>query len=189
MSDKGWIKIDRSILDHWLWKSKKPFDERSAWIDLILLANYKDTKIPYKGEIVTCERGSVNLSISFLAKRWGWSRDKAMRFISILECDQMCTLNATRHRTTIKLMKYDDFQNQVTTNKATNKATNRQPVIQQADNKHYITKESNKESKEKKESAAAQASPSAINPDDLPRDKNGCRPLTPEEMKTRMAKW
>ena len=158
MSDKGWIKIDRSLLDHWLWKSKKPFDERSAWIDLILLANYKDTKIPYKGEIIKCERGSVNLSISFLAKRWGWSRDKATRFICTLECDQMCELNATRHRTTIKLIKYDDFQNQ----SATNKATSRQPVIQPADNKQGITKESNKESKEKKESAAAQASPSEV---------------------------
>lgn len=162
MSDKGWVRIDRSMLDHWLWKSKQPFDDRSAWIDLILLANYKDNKTAYKGEMVVCERGTVNLSISSLAKRWGWSRDKAKRFLRTLTCDGMISLNATTHRTTIKLIKYDDFQNQRSTNNATSKSTSRQQISQQAASKQVTTNKSNKESKEKKESAAAQASPSAV---------------------------
>ena len=38
----GWFKVERAIQDHSIWKSREPFDRRSAWIDLILLANYKD---------------------------------------------------------------------------------------------------------------------------------------------------
>lgn len=72
---KGWIYLHRSLVDHWLWNDK-PFSKGQAWVDLLLLANYEDVKIPYKGEVVTCERGVVNRSITFLADRWGWSRKK-----------------------------------------------------------------------------------------------------------------
>lgn len=70
----GWIKLDRAIQDNWLWEDK-PFDKGKAWIDLLMLANWKDNKIPFKGEIVTCKRGDVNISITALAERWGWSRN------------------------------------------------------------------------------------------------------------------
>ena len=66
----GWVPVSRELQDHWMWEDK-PFAHGQAWIDLIMLANYEDTKMPYKGEIITCERGTVNLSISYLANRWG----------------------------------------------------------------------------------------------------------------------
>ena len=47
---EGWIKVHRDLNDHWIWKSKEPFDKRSAWIDLILLANFKDFKTVKKGK-------------------------------------------------------------------------------------------------------------------------------------------
>ena len=104
----GWVPVSRELQDHWMWEDK-PFAHGQAWIDLIMLANYEDTKMPYKGEIITCERGTVNLSISYLANRWGWSRDKTRRFLKLLESDGMVTVTATTHRTTITLENYSIY--------------------------------------------------------------------------------
>ena len=112
----GWVPVCRELQDHWMWKDK-PFSHGQAWIDLIMLANYEDTKMPYKGEIITCERGTVNLSISYLANRWGWSRDKTRRFLKLLESDGMVTVTATTHRTTITLENYSIYNDVPTTNR------------------------------------------------------------------------
>lgn len=111
---QGWVPVKRQIQEHWLWKDK-PFSQGQAWIDLIMLANYEDKKMPYKGEIITCERGTVNLSISYLANRWGWSRDKTRRFLKLLESDGMVTVKATTHRTTITLENYSIYNDVPTT--------------------------------------------------------------------------
>ena len=118
MAEKNFLPLNRSLLNHWLWKDK-PFSKGQAWVDLLLLANYEDKKMPYKGKVVTCKRGDVNLSITELAKRWGWSRNSARRFLMLLESDGMVTVNATTHRTTITLEKYGFFNNQCATNEAT----------------------------------------------------------------------
>lgn len=141
---KGWISIHRELQDNWLWKDK-PFSFGQAWIDLLLLANHEDTKIPYKGEIIVCEKGTVNRSISSLANRWGWSRDKARRFLTLLVDDEMCVVKATTNRTTITIVNYSKFQDMVATNNATNNATNRQRVMQRADTNNNDNNENNKE--------------------------------------------
>jgi len=130
LSDKGWIKVDRDLLNHWIWNDE-PFSKGQAWIDLIMLADHKDHKNPYKNQIVTYKRGSVHMSISLLAKRWGWSRDKARRFLNLLEQDGMVLINATIHRTIITIVKYGVYQDKPTTNKATNR--------QQIDNKPTVS--------------------------------------------------
>ena len=104
----GWVPVSRELQDHWMWDDK-PFAHGQAWIDLIMLANYEDTKMPYKGEIITCERGTVNLSISYLANSWGWSRHKTRDFLNLLESDGMVTVNATTNRTTITLENYSFY--------------------------------------------------------------------------------
>lgn len=105
MAAQGWVPVNRQLQEHWLWKDK-PFSKGQAWIDLIMLANHEDKKMPYKGKVITCERGTVNLSISFLADRWGWSRHKARDFFKLLEADGMVTVNATTNRTTITIENY-----------------------------------------------------------------------------------
>ena len=106
--------MHRQITEHWLWE-EKPFSKGQAWIDLILLANHKDEKFPYKEQVITCKRGNVYRSISYLADRWGWSRKKATVFLKQLESDRMVSFEATTHGTTITIEKYSDFQIQGTT--------------------------------------------------------------------------
>ncbi len=142
----GWIKIDRQLFEHWLWDDK-PFSKGQAWVDLIGLANFKDSKATYNGKVITCERGTVYRSISYLARRWGWSRDKTRRFLDALESDSMIRVNATTNHTTITIENYGFFQDVPTTDKA----TNRQRIRQRADSgqgKEIRRIKKDKESKE-----------------------------------------
>lgn len=111
MSDvgKGYVSIHREIMDHWIWQDK-PVSKGQAWVDLILLANYKNEKFSYKDKVVEGKRGSVYRSITYLAERWGWGRDKATRFLHQLEADGMIVLDATTHQTTISIVNYGDYQ-------------------------------------------------------------------------------
>ena len=122
---RGFIKLDRGLMDHWLWEDK-PFDRARAWVDLLMLANHASTKAPYKGEIVTFERGTVNRSITWLAERWGWSRKRVRSFLKLLEQDGMVTVKGTSKGTTITLCNYNVYQTQRAsqgTNKGTNEGT------------------------------------------------------------------
>lgn len=110
MADKGWIKIDRGIQEHWLWQNAEYL---KAWLDLIMLANYEDKKMPYKGEIITCKRGDVNMSIKALATRWGWTWRTTKNYLKLLENDNMIVLSCTTNRTVISLVNYRKFQDYV----------------------------------------------------------------------------
>lgn len=111
---KGYIKLFRDIQDNSLWTSSEPFDHRSAWIDLLLLANHKDNKIFSDGDMLEIKRGQFLTSSRKLAERWRWSRVKVERFMSVLESEQMvCRKRATRKATSgtlVTIVKYDTFQ-------------------------------------------------------------------------------
>lgn len=135
---QGWVSVHRQIQDHWLW-GDKPFSQGQAWIDLIMLANYENKKMPYKGEVITCERGTVNLSISYLANRWGWSRKRAKNFLNLLESDGMVSTNATTHRTVITIENYSVYNDVPTTKSTTRVSTKEQQGYQQGYSKGSIT--------------------------------------------------
>lgn len=139
----GFILIDRKLSEHWLWNTEK-FDKAHAWLDLILLANYVDKKKFYKGEIITCKRGDVNLSVKELASRWGWNWRTAKNFLNALANDGMITAEYTTKRTTITLINYDKYQFDATG--VHNEMQN--TVHNEVQNRVHITKEI-KEVKEK----------------------------------------
>ena len=118
----GWIAIYRSLADHWLYDDK-PFCFAAAFVDLLILANYKDKKTLHRGQLIVCERGTVNVSVKILAERWGWSRDKARSFLDKLASDGMVTLDIDTWRTVIRINNYDTYQMGLTTDSATDSAT------------------------------------------------------------------
>ena len=126
----GWIKLDREITEHWLWKEKEPFDRRSAWIDLLLMANHKDFKTLYKGQLVERKRGEVNTSTRYLAERWRWSRGRVNRFLELLVADKMVTLNSTTDGTTVTIENWGKYQcdNRETDQQNVQPATNNRPA-------------------------------------------------------------
>lgn len=146
----GYITLKRDIQDHWLWQ-EKPFDKKSAWIDLLLLARWKDGKEFHRGKLYERKRGEVNCSMLWLAERWGWHRDKVKRFLSLLVEDGMITLNTTTVDTTITIENYTKHQLAYegdTTTDTTTDATTDTTTGTTTDTTHK--KKDNKEKKEKK---------------------------------------
>lgn len=109
MEKVGWIKIHRKIQECWIWQ-EKPFDKGRAWIDLILSAMHSDKKMMIDNEIVVIERGSFMTSVLKLSDRWGWSRNKVMRFLDVLENEQMLNTKRTPKGTLVTIVKYEDYQ-------------------------------------------------------------------------------
>lgn len=146
----GWFPVHRQLQEHWIWQDK-PFSKGQAWIDLLMLANYEDSKAPYKGEIIDCKTGDVNISISQLSKRWGWSRDKTRKFLKLLESDGMTTTKATTNRTTITIENYTFYRDMVATDRAMDKATSRQRADTTKKNNKYKNTKKEKEIYKEKE--------------------------------------
>lgn len=105
----GWVTINRSLMDNWLWKDK-PFSKGQAWIDLIMLCNHEDKKVPHGNKIITVKRGQHLTSLVKLADRWGWDRNKVSRFLNVLESDSMLNQKRTSKDTTVTLVNYDKYQ-------------------------------------------------------------------------------
>ena len=106
---KGAIFIHREIQEHWIWK-KKPFSFGQAWVDMLLLANYKEKKVPFKGEITVIGRGEFIRTERDLANRWGWSRSRVTRFIDLLKSDSMIEKISNQKANQIKIINYDSWQ-------------------------------------------------------------------------------
>ena len=105
----GFIPLSRALERHWLWTSDEPFDKRSAWVDLIFLANHKDAKILIGTSEVEIKKGQHFTSTQKLADRWNWSRTKVYRYLELLEKTEMITRYETRFGTLLTLVNYGKF--------------------------------------------------------------------------------
>lgn len=105
----GWISLHRKIQNHWIW-GEKPFDKRSAWIDLILSANYRDNTFLHGNELINIPRGSFVSSENKLSIKWGWSRTKVRNFLNLLEKDNMIIKISDNKKTCLSIVNYNDYQ-------------------------------------------------------------------------------
>lgn len=112
---EGWISIHRQIIEHWIWKSKEPFDKRSAWIDLLLMVNHQKERVEFDNTIIEVERGQRITSLEKLANRWNWSRHKVSDFLNRLEQDKMLVQVRDNKKTLISIENYDKYQVQKNT--------------------------------------------------------------------------
>lgn len=124
MNDLGWIRIDRDILKTDLWKKNEPFDCRSAYLDLYLMANFKDSDVETKHGVVHVKRGQVYTSVCYLSEKWQWSRNKIYRFFGTLKRTGIVTTNGTPDGTLITLIKYGFLEYDGTTDGTTDGTSN-----------------------------------------------------------------
>ncbi|EOB7323544.1 DnaD domain protein [Staphylococcus aureus] len=108
----GWISIDRSIQNHWLFKEKRTFSKFEAWIYLLMEANHSKVKVPIGNQIVTVERGQRLTSILTLSDLFNWSRFKVKTFLDLLESDGMLEVKTTSKYTLITIVNYDFYQSE-----------------------------------------------------------------------------
>ena len=103
----GWIRIDREITSHWIFKDAWKFRN---WIDLLTLVNHSEQKVNIKGTVLTCKRGETLCSLDTLAKRWNCDKSKVRRFLKLLESDSMIALKSEHITTRLTICKYDTYQ-------------------------------------------------------------------------------
>lgn len=106
----GWIKIHRSITDHWLYNEKRTYSKLEAWYDILLNVNYIDTKTIIKGKLYEVKRGQSIMSLDSWAKRWNWDKSKVRRFFNMLQKDEMIELITDNITTQLTICKYESYQ-------------------------------------------------------------------------------
>jgi hypothetical protein len=85
----GYILLHRKIRECRALRSAKPLSKFEAWVDLLMLANWKDGMIEIRGINVPVNRGQVGWSEVQLSKRWKWSRNKLRRWFNALVKEKM----------------------------------------------------------------------------------------------------
>lgn len=158
----GFIKLYRAIQENWLWKYNEPFDHRSAWIDLLLMVNHKEEKLPVGTRIQIIKPGQRWLSYRQLGSRWGWSYRKVMRFMEQLVSDHMVYVDGTPNGTLLTIVNWGSFNSQRITDGTPDDTTDGTPdgitpVITRESRTAYKqeVKECNKNDKEVKEEEPA----------------------------------
>jgi hypothetical protein len=115
----GWIKIYQTIREHWIWNDPRKL---KWWIDLLMLAEWRDSKRLVGSDLVTIKRGQLIASVHYLRERWAHKDDNGvqrkpsehtiLKFLSLLEADQM--ISRAKHPATratmITIVNYDDYQ-------------------------------------------------------------------------------
>ncbi|MBI6020029.1 hypothetical protein H8J79_04170 [Clostridium perfringens] len=147
---EGWLKLYRSIQNHWLWEDK-PFSRGQAFIDLLLMANHKDNKILFNGELIELKRGSRITSLRQLSDAWGWSTTKVKKFLELLEKENMITVKSDNKKTLVTIENYGIYQDVGNAEETQEKQQNNTEVTQKKNKKNSkeIQKKTNKNDKER----------------------------------------
>lgn len=138
---KGYISIHRKIEDSWLWLSE-PFSKAQAWIDLLLIANHKNSSFFLRGIKIEVKRGHIAWSEEKLSSRWKWSRGKLRTFLKLLETEQQIIQHKSNKINIVEIINYDLYQKQ--DNKIdSKKTTERQQSEQQKDIYNNVNNDNN----------------------------------------------
>ncbi len=105
----GWIRLHRSILDDKIY-SLGEFSYGHAWIDLLLLAEYKPREKHVNKVSVELDRGQLVVSIRYLASRWKWGEKKVRCFIDKLERYEMITVKKSAAASVVTIVNYEKYQ-------------------------------------------------------------------------------
>lgn len=108
---QGWIKLHRSIQESRIWTGPEPFDMRSAWVDLLMMANHKDNQIIFDKKVITVGQGQILTSMRKLSARWHWGINRVRHYLGILVELEMVTLDVTPKRTLLTIENYGKYQN------------------------------------------------------------------------------
>ena len=130
---EGWIKLNRGLLDNELWVSE-PFSRGQAWVDLLLLANHKESYFIKRGVKIIVKRGQIGRSVKALSGRWSWSMGKVNRFLNLLENENQIGISKTNITTILTVIKYDSYQQGVNQTEIKQKPNGNQTETYKNDN-------------------------------------------------------
>ena len=105
---QGWIKINRSIVNHWLWQDA---ERLKWWLDLLLMASWEDKQVLHDSHLFTLQRGQMIASISSLVNRWGKNHNVIIKYLKQLEDEGMITRKVMYRQTSVlTICNYERYQ-------------------------------------------------------------------------------
>lgn len=137
----SYLPLNRKFFKHEFWDENRVFSRAEAWIDLIATANFKDeTPIKVNGKIISIKTGQLVASLSYLGKRWQWSKDKVLRFLRLLETDGMITRELIQKETVITMLNYEVYNKLAATitSQPTATITDQQPQHEDTSNNNIL---------------------------------------------------
>lgn len=104
----GWILISRDIVNHWIWSDDKRY---KWWCELLIMAAWEDHEVMHDSHKFILRRGQLIASVAFLNKKWGGDPKTTLRFLKLLEKEEMI-IREVCHRQTpiITICNYDKYQ-------------------------------------------------------------------------------
>lgn len=106
----GWICLHRKIQESDVWLDEEPFDKRSAWVDLLLLANHKDNSMIFDGHKLVVERGQIVTSVRKLSLRWNRSVKWTLKVLRLFEELEMIEKKSDNKKTLLTIVNYGVYQ-------------------------------------------------------------------------------
>ena len=106
MADNSWIKLHRSLLKDTLWTSECPASYKVLWINLLLMASYKDSSV-YERQV---KRGQVWTSQRKLCKINHISTKDIKRILNMFVVDGKIEVKYCSQGILITILNYDKFQ-------------------------------------------------------------------------------
>lgn len=105
----GWIKIHRTITEHWIFSDAEKF---RAWITILSMVNHAEKQVNISNTLFTVNRGESLLSLESWAKLFGrnWNKSKVRRFFKLLESDSMVVTKSEHKTTRLTVCNYDTYQ-------------------------------------------------------------------------------
>lgn len=97
-------------MDNPLWDSREPFDKRSAWIQLLMMANHEARTINIGNEMIDIQPGQFFTSIRKLATIFGWNFKRVMRYFDLLKGAGMIRAEGTAKGTLVTVVNYGVYQ-------------------------------------------------------------------------------
>ena len=129
MSDKGWVKIHRKMLDNPV-VMKDP-DHLAVWMYLLLEAAHENHPTIFGGKKLVLKPGQLITGRKKIAKKMGIEEHKVDRIIKLLKNEQQIERRATPYGSVITIVEWDKYQNREQQNAqrvSNQRATSEQPV-------------------------------------------------------------
>lgn len=123
----NYIPINRRYFDHRFWQEERIYSKAEAWLDILQQARFEVSqgKLLIGMKMIMWNRGELVASVRFLADRWGWGNGKVLRYLELLEQDEMITRRQEFGQTIITICNYDTYNGgKVTTERRTEQKRN-----------------------------------------------------------------
>lgn len=104
---KGWIRLDRAIQDHFLWREPEAL---KLWLHLLMAASLTDKATVFNGQMLNIRRGDLVFGLNAASAKLGVSISKLRKYLNWFEKDQMISRQKTNKFSIISITNYSQYQ-------------------------------------------------------------------------------